>query len=30
MEDIRTALDQGRFAAYKKAAIEEMHEGEDR
>jgi queuine tRNA-ribosyltransferase len=28
MEDIRNALDEGRFASYKKAALEEMHEGE--
>jgi queuine tRNA-ribosyltransferase len=30
MEEIRSALDQGRFAAYKKEAIEQMHVGEDK
>ena len=30
MEEIRSALDQGRFAAFKKEAIEQMHVGEDK
>jgi queuine tRNA-ribosyltransferase len=29
MEEIRQALDEGRFEAFKKAAIEEMHVGEN-
>jgi queuine tRNA-ribosyltransferase len=28
MEQIRSALDRGEFAAFKKAAIDQMHEGE--
>ena len=29
MEDIRKAIDEGRFAAFKKDALDEMHRGED-
>jgi queuine tRNA-ribosyltransferase len=29
MEDIRNAIDEGRFAAFKKDALDEMHRGED-